>query len=202
MKELGEKRGEGEVRKYSKIVYVENEIFRHSYRFLYFRRNANQKTVVNEAQSSLSSSIHMLKRRRSESSDSDSSDSFDEDADEYGDESMNQKISNVSGIVAPEVYQQKKKKRRRLADKGTSTTNNVGPKKVVFADEVQQQKSTETPTSATPTPSNGTRLTLPRISDIVNTSIKTKQKSHSETSLVSSPTKPLISSKEELEHDR
>ena len=51
-----------------------------------------------------------------------SSDSFDEDADEYGDESMNQKISNVSGIVAPEVYQQKKK-RRRLADKGTSTAN-------------------------------------------------------------------------------
>ena len=35
---------------------------------------------------------------------------------------MNQKISNVSGIVAPEVYQQKKK-RRRLADKGTSTAN-------------------------------------------------------------------------------
>ena len=78
---------------------------------------------MNEAQSSLSSSIHMLKRRRSESSESDSSDSFDEDADEYGDESMNQKISNVSGIVAPEVYQQKKKKRRKLADKGTSTTN-------------------------------------------------------------------------------
>ena len=86
------------------------------------RRNTNQKTVMNEAQSSLSSSIHMLKRRRSESSESDSSDSFDEDADEYGDESMNQKISNVSGIVAPEVYQQKKK-RRRLADKGTSTAN-------------------------------------------------------------------------------
>ena len=91
--------------------------------FLSYRRNANQKTIVNEAQSSLSSSIHMLKRRRSESSESDSRDSFDEDADEYGDESMNQKISNVSGIVAPEVYQQKKKKRRKLADKGTSTTN-------------------------------------------------------------------------------
>ena len=73
------------------------------------RRNTNQKTVVNEAQSSLSSSIHMLKRRRPDTSESDS-DSFDEDAEEYGDESMNQKISNVSGIVAPQVYQQKKKR--------------------------------------------------------------------------------------------
>merc|ERR550534_2001088 len=136
----------------------------------------------------------MLKRRRSES-ESDSSDSFDEDADEYGDESMNQKISNVSGIVAPEVYQQKKK-RRRLADKGTSTANAVGPKKVAFADEVQQ-KSAEATTASTTAPSNvGTRITLPRISDMVNTSIKAKQNG-----AISSP-KPLINSKEDLEHDR
>ena len=58
------------------------------------RRHTNQKTVVNEAQSSYSSSIHMLKRRRESSSDSDS---FDEDAEEYGDESMNTKIKNISG---------------------------------------------------------------------------------------------------------
>ena len=67
------------------------------------KRNTNQKTVINEAQSSLSSSLHMLKRPRPDSS-SDSSDSFDEDTDEYGDESTNKKIHNVSGIVAPEVY--------------------------------------------------------------------------------------------------
>ena len=59
------------------------------------RRNTNQKTVVNEAQSSLSSSIHMLKRRRESSSDS--SDSYDDDVQEYGDESTNTKISNISG---------------------------------------------------------------------------------------------------------
>ena len=72
----------------------------------------------------------------------------------------------------------------------------VGPKKVAFADEVQQ-KSAEASTASTTTPSNvGTRITLPRISDMVNTSIKAKQNG-----AISSP-KPLINSKEDLEHDR
>ena len=119
------------------------------------KRNTNQKTVINEAQSSLSSSLHMLKRPRPDSS-SDSSDSFDEDTDEYGDESTNKKIHNVSGIVAPEVYHQKnKKKRQRLIDKSTSTltpsatkgsssttttTSTTSIKRVAFADEKATNK--------------------------------------------------------------
>ena len=76
----------------------------------------------------------------------------------------------------------------------------VGPKKVAFADEVQQKSAEATTAAATTTPSNvGTRITLPRISDMVNTSIKTKQ--NSQNGAVSSP-KPLIASKEDLEHDR
>ena len=71
---------------------------------------------------------------------------------------------------------------------------------MVFADEVQQKLETSCASATTPS-SAGTRITLPRISDIVNTSVRTKQTSP-DLSTLSSPPKPLIASKEELEHDR
>ena len=67
---------------------------------------------------------------------------------------------------------------------------------MVFADEVQQKSGETSTASTTATSSVGTRITLPRISEIVNTSIKSKQKPQNVA--VSSPPKPLIASKEDL----
>ena len=161
------------------------------------KRNSNQKTVVNEAQSSLSSSLHMLKRPRADSSSD--SDSFDENTDEYGDESTNKKIHNVSGIVAPVVYHQKKK-RQKLIDKSTSTaaaSNNV--KRVAFVDDSKNSKKDDHINKGGEVEvvaGTSRKIILPSISDMVNTSITAKTKSPEKSPV------PLITNPKHLEHDR